>query len=102
MAHPVLTGSPTPRKLTGVQQPKTFLQRLWPDRKDQRAAEEQSLAGNDDTSTFGSDADLMAAVGARHPEALQELYNRYFRRAYALALRILSDPAAAEDCVQDV
>ena len=102
MAHPVLSGSPTPRKLTGVQEPKTVWQRLWPARKDPGAMEEQSLAGNDETSTFGSDADLMAAVGARHPEALQELYNRYFRRAYALALRILSDPAAAEDCIHDV
>src|SRR5204863_6337091 len=60
------------------------------------------LDRKDEPSTSGSDADLMAAVSARQAEALQELYNRYFRRGYALAARILGDPAAAEDCAQDI
>ncbi|MGI8586084.1 MAG: sigma-70 family RNA polymerase sigma factor [Chloroflexia bacterium] len=54
-----------------------------------------------DLSTL-NDADLMAAVCRKDRAALQELYDRYFRRAYALALRMLSDPAGAEDCVQDI
>jgi RNA polymerase sigma-70 factor (ECF subfamily) len=49
-----------------------------------------------------SDADLMAAVRARDAAALQELYDRYFRRAYALTLRMLGSPATAEDCVHDI
>lgn len=44
----------------------------------------------------------MAAVAQQQPEALQALYDRYFRRAYVLAVRILNDPALAEDCVHDV
>jgi RNA polymerase sigma-70 factor (ECF subfamily) len=49
-----------------------------------------------------TDADLMAAVRGRDASALQELYDRYFRRAYALTLRMLGSPATAEDCVHDI
>ncbi len=49
-----------------------------------------------------TDRDLMRAVIAQETGALQMLYERYFRRAFALAYRMLSDATAAEDCVQDV
>src|SRR4051794_30920056 len=102
MAHPVLSGSPTTRKLTGVQRPQPFLRRLWPATRECGSSEEQILAGNDETSTFSSDGALMANVSTGRPEALQELYIRYSRRAYALALPTLAEPATAEDCVHDV
>ncbi|MDQ2805398.1 MAG: sigma-70 family RNA polymerase sigma factor [Chloroflexota bacterium] len=57
---------------------------------------------SNEPGTVSSDADLMAAVCRQESAALQELYDRYFRRAYALALRMLGNGAAAEDCVQDV
>lgn len=49
-----------------------------------------------------SDRDLMRSVAAQEDWALQMLYDRYFRRAFALAYRMLEDANAAEDCVQDV
>src|SRR5690349_13558133 len=49
-----------------------------------------------------SDKDLMRAVSAQEDWALHMLYDRYFRRAFALAYRMLGDSTAAEDCVQDV
>ena len=49
-----------------------------------------------------SDKALMGFVTAQEDWALQMLYDRYFRRAFALAYRMLGDTAAAEDCVQDV
>lgn len=48
------------------------------------------------------DKDLMRSVVAQEDWALHMLYDRYFRRAFALAYRMLGDPTAAEDCVQDV
>ena len=49
-----------------------------------------------------SDKDLMRQVAVQADWALQMLYDRYFRRAFALAYRMLEDATAAEDCVQDV
>ncbi len=46
-----------------------------------------------------SDRDLVAAVIARQPEALQELYTRYSSAAYALAVRMLADRVRAEECM---
>jgi RNA polymerase sigma factor (sigma-70 family) len=49
-----------------------------------------------------SDDDTLLAQIVRGEEAaLAELYDRYGRAAYGLALRILRDPALAEDAVQD-
>jgi RNA polymerase sigma-70 factor (ECF subfamily) len=49
-----------------------------------------------------SDKDLMRFVATQEDWALHMLYDRYFRRAFALAYRMLEDVTAAEDCVQDV
>lgn len=43
----------------------------------------------------------MNAIRQRNSQAMQYLYDRYFRRAFALAVRMLGDAAAAEDCVHD-
>ena len=48
-----------------------------------------------------SDSDLAAELAAGNQDALAELYDRYGRLAYAVALRILGDPGRAEDVVQD-
>ena len=48
-----------------------------------------------------ADEALLALVAHSDDDALAELYDRYGRAAYGLALRILRDPALAQDAVQD-
>ena len=43
----------------------------------------------------------MAAICNGEESAIEALYERYHRYAYSLAYRILRDPVAAEDIVQD-
>jgi RNA polymerase sigma-70 factor, ECF subfamily len=47
------------------------------------------------------DEAVLAAVAAGQAEALGALYDRYGRLAFAVAYRVLDDPTAAEDAVQD-
>ena len=51
--------------------------------------------------TPARDADLVARLQRRDPQALAELYDRYGRLAYSLILRIVRDAAIAEDLVQE-
>jgi RNA polymerase sigma-70 factor (ECF subfamily) len=48
-----------------------------------------------------SDEALVALAARAEETALAELYDRYGRPAYGLALRVLRDEALAEDAVQD-
>src|SRR5213075_3026481 len=48
-----------------------------------------------------SDEAVVALVARSDEQALTELYDRFGRAAYGLALRILRDDALAEDAVQD-
>jgi len=48
-----------------------------------------------------TDEQLIAAICNGEESAIEELYERYHRYAYSLAYRILRDPVAAEDIVQD-
>jgi RNA polymerase sigma-70 factor, ECF subfamily len=48
-----------------------------------------------------SDEALVLLAARSEESALAELYDRYGRAAYGLALRILRDPALAEDAVQE-
>ncbi len=54
------------------------------------------------TAARASDAALLVRVRQQHPAALQELYIRYFPAAYALAVRMVGDPAQAEACAAAV
>lgn len=48
-----------------------------------------------------ADADLVARLQRRDPQALGDLYDRYGRLAYSLILRIVRDTGIAEDLVQE-
>jgi RNA polymerase sigma factor (sigma-70 family) len=48
-----------------------------------------------------SDEDLLTQVAQADPDALAEVYDRYSRAAYGLALRVVRDRALAEDAVQE-
>ena len=48
-----------------------------------------------------TDEELLELVRLRHEEALGELYDRYGRATYGLALRVLRDRQLAEDAVHD-
>lgn len=53
------------------------------------------------SKTPKADADLVAELQRRDPNAMAELYDRYGRLAYALILRIVRDVGIAEDLVQE-
>jgi RNA polymerase sigma factor (sigma-70 family) len=48
-----------------------------------------------------TDEEVLARVARADEDALAELYDRFGRIAYGFALRILRDPALAQDAVQD-
>lgn len=48
------------------------------------------------------DASLLALVQRGDEQAMAALYDRYSRVVYSVALRVLRDPGAAEDVLQDV
>ena len=45
---------------------------------------------------------LLQRVGARDPNAMTDLFDRYGGMVYSVALRVLRDPGHAEDVMQDV
>jgi len=45
---------------------------------------------------------LIARIRSGEQQAMSELYDRYAKVVYAVALRVLQDAAAAEDVLQDV
>ncbi len=50
----------------------------------------------------GSETALLESIRAGDEGALAKLYDRYSRLVYSVALRVLHDPAKAEDVLQDV
>ena len=49
-----------------------------------------------------NDQPLLDRVNARDETAMTELFDRYGSMVYSVALRVLKDPGAAEDVMQDV
>lgn len=54
-----------------------------------------------DASDGPSDGEAITRLAAGDKAAFELLYDRHSRAAYGLALRILGDPEAAQDAVQD-
>ncbi len=49
-----------------------------------------------------TDEELVGLISSRRSAALEELYDRYARQVFSLAMRMLSDPGGAEQVVQEV
>jgi RNA polymerase sigma-70 factor (ECF subfamily) len=49
-----------------------------------------------------SDENLIRLIMQRRPEALSDLYDRYSRMVFGLALNAVGDAATAEEITQDV
>src|SRR5580658_2220679 len=60
--------------------------------------EQSSLVRGD----AADDMRLVARIRAGDQQAMSELYDRYSKVVYAVALRVLQDAGAAEDILQDV
>jgi len=54
------------------------------------------------SNVVSPDAALVSAIRAGSPQAMAELYDRYSAIVYSVALRVLGDPGAAEDILQEV
>src|SRR4051794_12532384 len=52
--------------------------------------------------TRREDEQLLQRVCARDHHAMTDLFDRYGRLVYSVALRVLKDPGQAEDVMQDV
>jgi len=50
----------------------------------------------------GDDPSLLALVQSGNEQAMASLFDRYSRLVYSVAFRVLRDPAAAEDILQEV
>ena len=50
----------------------------------------------------GDDGAILALVLSGDAQAMASLYDRYSRIVYSVALRVLGDPASAEDVLQEV
>ncbi|NIG55765.1 RNA polymerase sigma factor [Chitinophaga sp. Cy-1792] len=49
-----------------------------------------------------SEEDLCELLAQGHPDAFRELYNRYWKKVYNIALNYLKQPQEAEDLVQNI
>jgi RNA polymerase sigma-70 factor (ECF subfamily) len=52
--------------------------------------------------TTEDDTSLLASVQSGDEQAMASLFDRYSKLVYSVALRVLRDPAAAEDVLQEV
>lgn len=50
---------------------------------------------------LADDADLVRRLKERDPQAMSDLYDRYGRLAYSLICRVVRNPSAAEDLLQE-
>ena len=63
---------------------------------------DSDVGGSVPQASTGDDASLLTQVQAGEQSAMATLYDRYSRLIYSLALRVLREPATAEDVLQEV
>ncbi len=66
------------------------------------ASVERPRSAPADSLAVLEDGTLLALVGQGDENAMAALFDRYSRLVYSVALRVLRDPGAAEDVLQDV
>ena len=54
------------------------------------------------TASMEPDSSLLSMVQQGHEQAMARLFDRHSRLVYSVALRVLRDPAAAEDVLQEI
>lgn len=77
---------------------------VWQCFKENKKGKDDLLEANELINYFGSATDfqLVQAASQGNIAAFEETYNRHHRRVYSLCLRMLQNPAEAEDLTQDV
>jgi len=68
----------------------------------QRSAGDASRSLRADSGPGEKDEFLLRRIGERDQTAMASLFDRYAGLVYSIALRVLRDPARAEDLLQDV
>lgn len=96
----------TPKAITSEREKTTFSQKPLNNngaslQDTLRAATKQEVAAKVLVKPQPTDEQLISAICQGKESAIETLYERYHRYAYALAYRILRDPVASEDIVQD-
>lgn len=66
------------------------------------ASQHDPRAGTRTHASAEEERILLGRVLQRDQTAMAEIFDRYSRMAYSIALRVLQDPAQAEDVMQDV
>ena len=67
-----------------------------------RSMDKEAKAASAAEITAGDDASLLTQVQSGDRGAMGTLYDRYSRLVYSVSLRVLREPAAAEDVLQEV
>lgn len=67
-----------------------------------RSMDKEAKAASAAEITAGDDASLLTQVQSGDRGAMGALYDRYSRLVYSVSLRVLREPAAAEDVLQEV
>jgi len=74
----------------------------WPDHLWVRSMEIQTGVFDRSQTTTADDRFLLSLVQSGDEQAMATLFDRYSKIVYSVALRVLSDPASAEDILQEV
>ena len=69
---------------------------------DPRTPAERAISSGMHTSEVASDGSLMDRVRIREQQAMSEIFDRYARLVYSVALRVLNDSGHAEDVMQEI
>ncbi|HRH40832.1 MAG TPA: RNA polymerase sigma factor [Pyrinomonadaceae bacterium] len=77
---------------------------FWQCFEEDKKGKKNPLEANELINFFGSATDfrLVQAASQDDMAAFEEIYNRHHRRVYTLCLRMLQNPAEAEDMTQEV
>jgi len=67
-----------------------------------RTQNERAISAGMHKSEVGSDKSLMDRVRVREQQAMSEIFDRYARMVYSVALRVLNDSGHAEDVMQEI